>query len=796
MPDDSKSRSAQALDDFFETASVGLHLVGPDGTILRANEAELALLGYAKQEYVGRNIAEFHADPEGFRDLFGRLKRGERVHEFPARMRCKDGSLRDVLITSSVRFEDGAFVHTRCFTVDVTARRIAEASLQESERRLRLALEAGRMGTWEWNIATGQVDWSPGLQALHGLEPGTFEGTFEAFRRDIVPEDRERVEQLVAETLRTGKDHHLEYRICPLGGGIRWVEGRGKLYRDAEGRPERMVGVCTDITARKVVEANLVARARQQQAVASLGEIALRERDLQRVFDRAVAMVAETLEVEYCKVLELMPGREALLLRAGVGWKPGLVGTARVGTGPDSQAGHTLACGAPVIVRDLRTEARFNGPALLLDHGVVSGMSCIIGGDDQGPWGVLGTHATRRVAFTSDDVSFLCSVANVLGHAIQRERAESRLREADRRKDEFIAMLSHELRNPLAPLRSALELMRLQESPAPDEKLHAMMERQVGHLVRMVDDLLEGSRVSRGTLELKRQPLELGEVLRGAVESAEPIVREAGHELQIELPPEPLWVEGDAVRLTQSFSNLLNNAARFTPRGGRIRLAATCDGAGAARLSVRDNGRGFAPEDRENLFEMFWRGHGSSGLGIGLALVRKLVAMHGGTIEANSEGVGHGAEFVVTLPTIEPPAARTPQAGAGSSAALRVLVADDNADAAETLAALLRLLGHEVDVAHDGLEAVEAAAAFPHDVILLDIGMPRLDGYGAAQRIRANGHSHGARIVALTGWGQEEDRRRAREAGFDGHLVKPADLEALRRVLDESLRDRVAAVPG
>jgi signal transduction histidine kinase/ActR/RegA family two-component response regulator len=549
-----------------------------------------------------------------------------------------------------------------------------------------------------------------------------------------------------------------------------------------------MVGVCADVTERKRAEAARFARAKQQEVVASLGELALREWDLQKVFEHATATVVQALEVEYCKVLELLPGGEEVLLRAGVGWKPGLVGTARVSTGMDTQAGYTLASDAPVIVHDLRTEERFSGPPLLVEHGVVSGISCIIRGPHGKPWGVLGTHSMHRIEFTRDDVNFLSSVANVLGHAIQRERAESALRESDRRKDEFIAMLSHELRNPIAPLRSALELMRLKEPLGTDRELQAMMERQLAHLVRLVDDLLEASRISRGLLELRREPVQLAQVLRSAVEASEPLVQEAGHKLEIELPEDPIWVNGDAVRLAQCFANLLNNAARYTPRGGCIWLHAARAANGMARVSVRDTGAGISAESKHALFEMFSRGEGSVGLGIGLALVRKLAQMHGGSVEACSDGEGRGSEFIVTLPSTAPPLAEQPEVRDVHVpvSGVRVLVADDNRDAADSLAALLSALGNEVAVAYDGVEAVEAARAFRPQVIMLDIGMPRLDGYRAAREIRKHPGAQEIKLIALTGWGQDDDRRRAREAGFDAHLVKPAELDALCRVLADA----------
>jgi PAS domain S-box-containing protein len=670
-------------------------------------------------------------------------------------------------------------------------RRRVETTLRENEQRLLIALEAGRMGTWAWDIVANRITWSSGLEALHGLAPGTFDGTFAAFKRDIHPDDWPEVERRIARTLEDGADHHIEYRIASASGDVKWVEGRGKLHCDATGRPLRMVGVCADVTDRKRAEAGRLARARQQEIVASLGELALREWDLQKVFEHATAAVANVLEVEYCKVLELLPGGEEVLLRAGVGWKPGLVGTARVSTGTDSQAGYTLASGAPVIVHDLRCEERFRGPSLLIEHEVVSGISCIIRGPQGEPWGVLGTHSMRRVEFTRDDASFLSSVSNVLGHAIQRERAESALREADRRKDEFIAMLSHELRNPIAPLRSALDLMRLKEPLGADPELRAMMERQLAHLVRLVDDLLEASRISRGLLELRREPVQLALVLRSAVEAAEPLVLEARHKLEIELPDDPIWLDGDAVRLAQCFANLLNNAARYTPRGGCIWLRAVQAADGTVRVSVRDTGAGFSAETKAVLFEMFSRGESSVGLGIGLALARKLAHMHGGSVEAHSDGEGRGSEFTVSLPITAPPRAEPIEIRDVNApvSGVRVVVADDNRDAADSLAALLSALGNEVAVAYDGVEAVEAARAFRPHVVMLDIGMPRLDGYCAAREIRKHPDAQRIKLVALTGWGHDGDRRRAREAGFDAHLVKPAKLDALSRVLADVALD-------
>jgi PAS domain S-box-containing protein len=367
----------------------------------------------------------------------------------------------------------------------------------------------------------------------------------------------------------------------------------------------------------------------------------------------------------------------------------------------------------------------------------------------------------------------------------ERKRAEEALGAADRQKDEFIATLAHELRNPLAPIRNSLHLLRLSGNADPaTAPIHEMMDRQVGHLVRLTDDLFEMSRITRGVLELRRERVQLAAVARNAVETAEPLIRAGGHRLAIELPPEPLWVQGDPVRLAQILSNLLNNAARYTDKGGAIWLTARRE-AHAAVVSVRDSGSGIASGDLERVFEMFSRGERSSGLGIGLALARRLAGMHGGTITAASEGAGKGAEFTLRLP-LAPEDGKTsepPPSGAALLPPKRILVVDDNRDAADSLGMLLKFLGADVQVAHGGREALEAFEAYRPSVVLLDLGMPEMDGYQVARAIRGRADGERVPIIALTGWGQEEDRRRSHEAGFDHHLIKPADIAALRALL-------------
>jgi signal transduction histidine kinase len=388
------------------------------------------------------------------------------------------------------------------------------------------------------------------------------------------------------------------------------------------------------------------------------------------------------------------------------------------------------------------------------------------------------------------------AVAEDLAHraavAIENARLYQEVREADRRKDEFLAILGHELRNPLAPISNALQVLKMPGANGQvAEHAREMMERQVQHMVRLVDDLLDVSRIVRGKVELRKEAVELATVVARAVETAQPLVEAEGHELTVDLPPEPLRVNGDLVRLAQVVGNLLNNAARYTVRGGKIRVEGRSIGDRAV-LRVRDTGIGIAPEVLPRIWDMFVqadrRERGShGGMGIGLALVKGLVELHGGTAEARSGGPGKGSEFVITLPLLSPRESEGSQpweeGGPSSVACRRVLVVDDNVDAAESLALLLRLGGHSVQVAHDGATALRQAEAAPPEVAFLDLGMPVMDGYELARRFRERPDLRNVLLVALTGWGQEEDRRRTREAGFDAHEVKPVSPEALHKLL-------------
>ncbi|HEX4609232.1 MAG TPA: ATP-binding protein, partial [Urbifossiella sp.] len=381
----------------------------------------------------------------------------------------------------------------------------------------------------------------------------------------------------------------------------------------------------------------------------------------------------------------------------------------------------------------------------------------------------------------------------VFRDATARKRAEDALKEADRKKDDFIALLAHELRNPLAPIRNGLQVIRLSHDRVTRERSQQMMDRQLGHMVRLIDDLLDVSRINRNKMELRRGRVALSEAVNSGVETARPAIEEAGHELTVSLPFRPVFLDADLTRLSQVVSNLLTNSAKYTERGGRIWLTAQ-QNEGRVEVSVRDTGIGIPPEALRNIFDMFSQvdrsvERSTGGLGIGLALVKGLVEMHDGTVTAHSEGPGRGSTFIVTLPVLpDQPEPSSPVAADDSGVTdirHRILVVDDNRDGAESMSEVLRLLGGEVRTAHDGLEAIAAAEEFRPAVILMDVGMPKLNGLDATRRIREHPWGKAITIIALTGWGQENDRERSREAGCDGHLVKPVSLPDLEKLLTE-----------
>ncbi|HKA05843.1 MAG TPA: MASE1 domain-containing protein [Gemmataceae bacterium] len=463
--------------------------------------------------------------------------------------------------------------------------------------------------------------------------------------------------------------------------------------------------------------------------------------------------------------------------------------------------GRVWSSGAPAWIPDVTADTNFPRARAAVKDGLRGGFAFPI---------LLSGEVLGVIEFFSREVrppdrrllQLFAAVGSQVGQFIERKRAEDGLREASRRKDEFLAMLSHELRNPLAPIVNALHILKLPKTtPAQAEQVRKMMEGQVEHMVRLVDDLLDVSRIMRGRIELRKEPADLAQVIARAVETARPAIDAHHHDLAISLPPDAIYVEGDPVRLAQVFANLLNNAAKYTENAGHIGIIAAQD-RDEAVVRVRDDGIGIPADVLPYVFELFVQGAGStawstSGLGIGLTLVRKLVELHQGSVQAFSDGPGKGSEFVVRLP-MAAARARTKERvehhapPSACASCKRVLVVDDNADAAESLAMWLRLQGHEVQTVHNGLSVLSAVNAFRPQALLLDLALPGKSGYQLAKELRSDPRWTKLVLAAVTGYGQDEDRRRSRESGFDYHLVKPVEPAQMQQVLADA---RLSAGP-
>ena len=541
-------------------------------------------------------------------DLLGNVT----VLERPTRIAALVSAIRTALRSRQRQYQIRTQMAERQHAIDEALR---------NQQIFKLVHSIGKIGHWEWNIRTNENRWSPEIEALYGLPPGGFNGTYEAWQRLIHPDDLFNAEQDIQRALETGV-YFTEFRVIWPDGSVHWVEARANVLKDKDGKPLRIMGVKMDVTDRK--------------------------------------------------------------------------------------------------------------------------------------------------------------------------RVEETLRDAGRRKDEFLATLAHELRNPLAPIRNSLHILRLTAgNDPPAERVCEMLERQVNHMVRLVDDLMEVSRITRGLIVLRNEETDLMTVLLSAVETSKPLITAADHQLAIALPHERIGLYGDSVRLAQVFANLLNNAARYTDRQGQIGLSARREG-NQVIVSVRDNGIGIAAPMLPDVFEMFMQVDRSAvrsqgGLGIGLTLVKRLVEMHGGTVSAQSAGPGQGSEFTVRLPIADTQQHETSQPPVTqencSLSRRRVLVVDDNEDAAASMGMLLKCLGTDVKVAHNGTTALEVIESYRPDVVLLDIGMQGMDGFEVARRVRQRTDLNNIILIALTGWGQTEDRDRTRTAGFDHHLVKPADITALQSLL-------------
>jgi PAS domain S-box-containing protein len=657
------------------------------------------------------------------------------------------------------------------------------------------------------------LSWNAGATRIFGYEAAEAIGQPITL---IIPPELHDEERDILRRLRNGEriEHFDTVRVAKDGHRIS-ISLTVSPVRDAHGNVIGASKVARDISERKRSEQALRASqellAAQAQALTKLSELSTRlwrSRRLEDGLEEMLRAVIALLGADKGNVQLLDPAAGVLSIAAQQGFDPEYLELFReVRAGDNSACGRALRSRERVIIEDVEQDESYR-PYLPFARaaGYRTVVSTPLIGFDGTVLGAITTHTCEIRRPPAQDLSRLDLYLRQASDFIQRCRhdqalrqSELTLREADRRKDEFLALLAHELRNPLAPIRYALAAAKKPgRTREQQQRAEEVVERQVAHMSRLLDDLLDISRITHGTLALQKSHAELTLVIGAALETARPMIEAKHHTLSLDLPRHPVQLEADAVRLAQVFANLLINAAKYTDRGGQLQLRAWQED-GEVIVAVRDNGIGIAPEMMPRLFTLFTQGRTTQGrpqegLGVGLALVRGLVELHGGSVAAQSAGPGQGSEFTVRLPVGAPvtdaPAldAATEESGAS---ALRVLVVDDSRDAADTCATLLELSGHRVQTAYSGRRALEVAETFRPHVLLLDIGLPDIDGYQLARTLRSLPWGKRIQLVAVTGWGQEDDRRRALEVGFDHHLTKPVAAEEL----DGLLRELGAGLP-
>ncbi|MEO5618136.1 MAG: PAS domain S-box protein, partial [Candidatus Eisenbacteria bacterium] len=679
---------------------------------------------------------------------------------------------------------------------DVTERRRAA----EAQLHLSAVVDSSDDAIVSKNLDGIVSSWNEGAQRIFGYSSQEVIGKPVEI---LLPPDRQHEEEDILRRLRRGErlDHFETIRIHKDGHPID-VSVTASLIRDSVGRIIGASMIARDITHRKRTEKTARFLADGSAALADLSDD---ERTLRKLASLAVPFFADWCVVDMqepdgaVRRLAVAPEGAALEPAADNGGprppspQPGHLGTLKV----------LRTCEpiwAPNLTDSTLTELAGNNEELRLIRslGFKSYLCVPLHTRTRAIGTITFAMAKSGRTFSEDDLQVAKDLAHRAVIAIENASLLAALRESDHRKDEFLAMVAHELRNPLAPISNAVQILRAKAPPpAVLQWATEVIDRQVLQMTRLVDDLLDVSRITSGKIQLNREKVQLAEVVSSAVDASRPLIEKCGHEFTVEMPQEPILLEADLTRLSQVLLNLLNNAAKYTNPGGRIWLTVRQEGANAV-IRVKDTGIGISDEMLPRIFEMFTQVDRSlersqGGLGIGLMLVQRLVGLHGGTVHAHSEGPGKGSEFEVRLPIAAGVEERRgveagPEDEArGVAVRRRVLVVDDNRDSATSLAVLLQMAGNDVRTAHDGLEAIAVAEEFQPDTVLLDIGLPKLNGYAAARRIRDD-RGDGVVLIAVTGWGQKEDRRRSSEAGFDHHLTKPVDLGTLYRLLANSPR--------
>jgi len=737
-----------------------------DGQVSMLNRVAESITGWKSQDAVDQPLESvFHIVNEttrqpGENPAERALKEGRIVglanHTL---LIAKDGTERPIDDSAApIRSNDGETIGSVLVFRDVSERRQAERELHESRERIQLAQWAAGIGIYDYDVPANQIRWDERVRGIWGVGPDE-EINYQTFLDGLHPDDVEMTQAAVDKSLDPGGDgkYYAEYRVIHREtGDIRWVSAAGETTFES-GRAVRLIGAAQDVTHLKQTEAAL----RQSEA---------RFSQLADNIDQFAWMADENGDIVWYNQRWYDYTGTTFEEMKGWGWKkvhhPEHIDRVVEKISHCFETGKTWEDTFPLRSKE-GTYHWFLSRAI--PHCNTEGR-------------------VERWFGTNTDITEQLETQEKL------RQLTAKLSEAARRKDEFLAILAHELRNPLAPIRTGMELLDvLKDDSERVQEVRGTIERQVQQLVTLVDDLLDVSRITQGKFQLRKQPVTLQDVIQSAVEEAQPVIDKASHDFSATVPDAAVQLNADPHRLAQVFSNLLNNAAKYTPEGGTIRLAVHREEDDVV-VTVEDNGIGIPPEKIEQIFEMFSQvgestDHGSGGLGIGLTLVKALVEMHGGSISVSSDGPNAGSRFTVRLPllTQEYSADHPGREDSDSiSTSARVMVVDDNEAAAKMLSMLVKTLGCEVRVASDGQQAVSLAAEFLPDLVLMDIGMPKMNGYEAARHIRREPWGQSMMLVALTGWGQDDDKQRTREAGFDRHLVKPAEPTDLRKLILEA----------
>lgn len=761
-------------------------LVAADGSLLQMNPAGLRMIeapeaGQAIGQSVYSVIAPEHRD--AFRAFNEQVCRGE-SGVFSFDIVGMSGARRSMETTAvPLPAASGGFVQL-AITRDVTARVAAQRELAESRARLEYAVRLSGVGFWYCDLPFDELNWDARVKD-HFFLATDARVTLDDFYARIHADDREATRAAIETSIRNRTSYDVVYRtVDPASGAVKWIRALGGTAYAADGTPKHFDGVTVDVTAVKTDQERLA-------------KLLYREQERGRLM-RAMAEAA--LVVHAADTVEGVLKALAQNARNIVGVQHVFASAGDSGNTTEvaSVAGEDRDAREHALDPEVRAQALRSVRPIRLpgrDETRTARLVAPLIGRDGVNLGIVQFSEKRDGEFSEIDEAILLQLSQVAAVALENAQLYNELREQDRRKDEFIATLAHELRNPLAPIRTGLQILQLSDRPEHLAKARQMMERQLAHLVHMVDDLLDISRITLGKLALRKERLDFRSVLHSALETVRPFIEARGHELAVRVAQDPLPIEVDPTRLAQVIANLLNNAAKYTPAGGRIQLAAEPEGAHLV-VRITDTGIGIPADMVDRVFDMFIQvgrsmDRADGGLGVGLALVRRILELHGGSIRAESPGADKGSTFVFRLPLIAAANEPSPTAAVSQAAPqtrLRILVVDDNKDAAESLAMMLELSGHDTRLAYSGPEALDAARQFLPQVVVLDIGLPGLNGYEVAQRLREDPAFGRPLLAALTGWGAEEDQRRARSAGFDWHFVKPVDASKLEDVLTAAQR--------